>query len=53
MEPQRELPTVSVFVTVHECFEIRRRISSFSDESKNHVANDQSDKQSGYDGFGV
>jgi hypothetical protein len=29
------------------------RISSFGDELKNHVANDQSDKKSGYDGFGV
>jgi hypothetical protein len=30
-----------------------RRVSSFSDALKNHVANDQSNKKGDYDGFGV
>jgi hypothetical protein len=30
MESQRELPPVSVFVTVHECFEMRRDIDPLS-----------------------
>jgi hypothetical protein len=30
MESQRELPPVSVFVTVHECFEVHRDIDPLS-----------------------